>query len=354
MKAIVLLKKDIRTVLRNRRELVWMIILPVILLMANFYLQGQALEISVGLVGDPELVSYLEQQAESGNEQIKLSTIRLGQTEAEQRLHAGVLQAYILLGPDSAQMYANRANTAGAVAEAFFADLVKQLNLQLAEQTLAETIPDPSTILAPIKWESFAAGQQVSSAGQMIFSSLFVIMGVMTALSLGQQSISMERDKNTLISLRKSPLSDYEIIWAKLGAGLFSSLLPLGSIVLLIWFLMPSSFLVDPWFYLVMLLITFNSVSIGLLVGSYVRGTNEGNGWRFVLTLPAMFLASLPVTLPTWLERLTGTVPTLISAQVVRDYLIGGQIPGAFALGYLLITGIICIQLAGALLGREE
>lgn len=354
MKAMVLLKKDIRTVLRNRRELIWMIMLPMILLMANFYLQSQALEINVGLAGDVELVSYLEQQAKSGSEQIKLTTIRLGQAEAEQRLHAGALQAYLLLTPSSAEMYANRADTAGAVAEAFFADLVKQLNLRLAEQTLAETMSDPTAILAPIKWQSFAAGQQVSSAGQMIFSSLFVIMGVMTALSLGQQSISMERDKNTLVSLRKSPLSDQAIIWAKLGAGLFSSLLPLGCIVLLIWFLLPSKFLVDPWFYLVMLLITFNSVSLGLLVGSYVRGTNEGNGWRFVLTLPAMFLASLPVTLPTWLERLAGAVPTLISAQVVRNYLISGQVPGAFPLGYLLISGVISIQLAGALLGREE
>lgn len=354
MKAFVLLRKDILTVLRNRRELVWMIILPIILLVVNFYLQGQALEINVGLVGDNNLISYIEQQAKTGTDQIKLSTIRLSQAEAEQRLQLGTVQAYLLLSPDSIQMYANMADTAGAVGEAFFTELVRQLNHQLAEQKLSGIVPDPAALLSPIKWESFAAGKQVSSAGQLIFSSLFVIMCVMTALGLGQQSISMERDKNTLISLRKSPLSDQQIIWAKLGAGLFSSLLPLCFIIALIWFLMPASFLADPMFYLLILVITFNSVSLGLLIGSYVRGANEGNGWRFVLTLPAMFLASMPVTLPVWAERLTSAVPTLVGAQMVRGFLIGGKPPSLFALIYLGLTGLLCIQLAGALLGREE
>ncbi|MGI6359146.1 MAG: ABC transporter permease [Bacillota bacterium] len=354
MRALVLLRKDIRTVLRNRRELLWMIMLPIILLAVNIYLQGQAMEVAVGLVGDVQLITYLEQAAKQDNEQIHLTTYRLGAEEAERRLQAGVLHAYILLQPDSARMYANTANTAGAVAEALFAEFVQQLNLRLAEQKLSQMMPDPGEVLASIRWEAHDTGEQVSSAAQLVFSSLFVIMGVMTALSLGQQSISMERDKKTLVSLRKSPLSDQGIIWAKLGAALFSSLLPLTLIVLLIWLLMPAAFLADPVFYLTMLLVTFNSVSLGLLVGTYVRGANEGNGWRFVLTLPAMFLASLPVTLPVWLERLTSTVPTLISAQVVREYLIHGVDPSAFSVGYLLITGVVSLQLAASLLGREE
>lgn len=354
MKAIVLLRKDIRTVLRNRRELVWMIILPVILLVVNFYLQGQALQINVGLVGDSDLLTYIEQQAHVEGGQIQLNTVRLGLTEAEQRLQQGNIHAYLLLADGSARMYANLSDTSGAVAQAFFAELVRELNHQLAEQALIDLVPDPAGFLSPIGWETIAAGKQVSSAGQLIFSSLFVIMGVMTALSLGQQSISMERSKNTLVSLRKSPLSDHQIIWAKLGAGLFSALLPLAFIIGLILFLMPVGFLSDPIFYLIMLMITFNSVALGLLVGSYVRGANEGNGWRFVLTLPAMFLAAMPVTLPTWVERLTSAIPTLVGAQVVRGYLIEGKSPSLIALGYLFITGLICIQLAGSLLGREE
>ncbi len=354
MRALVLLRKDIRTVLRNRRELLWMILLPVILLAVNIYLQGQAMDVSVGLVGDIQLIAYLEQAARADNDQIRLVTYRLGLEEAERRLQAGAIHAYILLEPDSAQMHANKANTAGAVAEALFAEYVQQLNLSLAEQRLAETMQSPGEILSPVQWSSHAVGEQVSSTTQLVFSSLFVIMGVLTALSLGQQSISMERDKKTLVSLRKSPLSDQGIIWAKLGAALFSSLLPLALIALLIRFLMPAAFLSDPVFYLIMLMVTFNSVSLGLLVGSYVRGANEGNGWRFVLTLPAMFLASLPVALPLWVERLISVVPTLISAEVVREYLIHGINPSTFSVGFLLTTGVVSLQLAASLLGREE
>jgi ABC-type Na+ efflux pump permease subunit len=354
MKALVLLKKDIRTVLRNRRELVWMIILPVILLVVNFYLQGQALEINVGLVGDSDLIAAVEQQINLDSGQIKLNAFRLSQGQAEQKLQQGTLHAYLLVTSDSADMYANLSDTSGAVAQAFFAEVVRELNHQLALQSLSGLVNDPTALLSPIEWQTHASGKQVSSAGQLIFSSLFVIMGVMTALSLGQQSISMERDKNTLVSLRKSPLTDYQIIWAKLGAGLFSALLPLCFIIALIWFLMPAGFLTDPVFYLIMLVITLNSVALGLLVGSYVRGANEGNGWRFVLTLPAMFLAAMPVTLPVWVARLTSAIPTLVGAQVVRGYLIEGRAPGLFSLVYLLVTALISIQLAGTLLGREE
>lgn len=355
MRALVLLRKDIRTVLRNKRELAWMILVPFLLLAANFYLQDQSVEIKVGLVGDTSLIPDLQERVKAAElSQIKLITWRFSEPEAQRRLEQGMINAYLVFSADQIDMYANLADTSGAVAQAFFTDMVRDINAQMAEKKLTKLVDDPATILAPIRWQVTAAGKQVNSAVQLIFSSLFVIMGVITALSLGQQSISMERHKNTLVSLRKSPLSDRQIIWAKLGAGWFTTLLPLAAIIGLIAFVMPEEFLRDPDFYLIMLAITFNSVALGVLIGAYVRGANEANGIRFMLTLPAMFMASLPVTLPSWLERTTGAIPTLVSAQLVRSYMIAGQPPRFGAVAYLVLTGLVSIQIASACLGREE
>lgn len=355
MKGYVLLKKDIRTVLRNRRELLWMIMVPLILLAANFYLQDQSLEVKVALVGDPAYLPSLEQwtvEAEASN--IKLVIWPLSEAEAAKRLQAGAIHAYLVLEPREITMYANLTETEGTVAQAIFNEVVRDSNQQRALETLAGLVDDPEKILKPIAWQVVEVSQPVSSMGQLVYSSLFVIMGVMTAMSLGQQSISMERHKNTLVSLRKSPLTDRQIVWAKVGAGLFSTLLPLTAIISLAAAILPAPFVSDPNFYLIIVSISFNSVALGVLIGSYVRGSNEGNGLRFLLTLPAMFLAAVPVMLPFWLERVSSIVPTLISAQIVRGYFASGYEPAFGPIAYLLLTGFLSVQLASRYLGREE
>lgn len=354
MKALVLLRKDIRTVLRNRRELFWMIMLPMILLGFNYYMQGRALQIQVALVGDDELKPYLREQARKLDGQIELTILNLSEAEASERLAQGNINGYLRLGPNSVEMFANLADTAGAVSEAVFQQMIRDLNQQLADQRLSELVTNPAEILTPVSWQVSAAGKQIRSEAQLIFSSLFVIMGIMTAMSLGQQSVSVEKDRNTLVSLRKSPLTDNQIVWAKMLAALFSSLLPLAVIIALIFLLMPEQFLYRPAFYLILISITFNSVSLGVLIGSYMRGANEGNSLRFMLTLPAMFLASMPVSLPTWVERVTSAVPTLVGAQTMRSFLMAGKLPNTAAVVYLLLTGFLAIRLAGQLLGREE
>lgn len=355
MKGFVLLKKDVRTVLRNRRELLWMIIVPLILLAANFYLQDQSLEVKVAIVGDESLLPSLEQRVQEARvAQINLVIWPLSEAEAAKRLEDGGIHAYVVLRPQAFTMYTNLTETEGAVAQAIFTEVVRDSNQKLAIETLAELVADPESVLMPIEWRLVEASQSVSTTGQLVFSSLFVIMGVMTAMSLGQQSISMERHKNTLVSLRKSPLTDRQIVWAKLGAGLFSTLLPLAAIIVLTAFILPADFVTDPAFYLILVSISFNSVALGVLIGAYVRGSNEGNGLRFLLTLPAMFLAAVPVVLPFWLERLTGVVPTLISAQIVRGYFASGYTPTLGPMAYLLLTGFFSVQLAAKYLGREE
>lgn len=355
MKAFVLLKKDIRTVLRNRRELLWMIIVPLILLAANFYLQDQSLEVKVALVGDEVLLPTLEQRVlEAEASQIKLTIWTLSEAEAAKRLEEGAIHAYLVLHPREITMHANLANTEGAVAQAIFTEIVRDSNQELAVATLAKLVDNPAAVLTPIDWQVVEASKTVSSTGQLVFSSLFVIMGVMTALSLGQQSISMERYKNTLVSLRKSPLTDRQIVWAKLGAGLFSTLLPLAAIIGLTVSILPAEFASDPNFYIILLSISFNSVALGVLIGSFVRGSNEGNGLRFLFTLPAMFLAAVPVALPFWLDRISGIVPTLISAQMVRGYFADGYVPTFGPVAYLVLTGFVSVQLAAKYLGREE
>ena len=149
------------------------------------------------------------------------------------------------------------------MAQAIFNEVVRDSNQQRALETLAGLIDDPEKILKPIAWQVVEVSQPVSSMGQLVYSSLFVIMGVMTAMSLGQQSISMERHKNTLVSLRKSPLTDRQIVWAKVGAGLFSTLLPLTAIIALAAAILPAPFVSDPNFYLIIVSISFNSVALG-------------------------------------------------------------------------------------------
>lgn len=355
MKGLVLLRKDIRTVLRNRRELLWMIVVPLVLLAANFYLQDQALEVKVALVGNEALLPSLEQRvAEAGAAQIRLVIWPLSETEAAKRLQEGAIHAYLVLHPQEMTMYTNLTDTEGAVAQAIFTEVVRDSNQRLAVDSLSDIVADPNSVLMPIDWRVVEASQAVSSTGQLVFSSLFVIMGVMTAMSLGQQSISMERNKNTLVSLRKSPLTGRQIVWAKLGAGLFSTLLPLAAIIALTYVILPADFVTDPDFYIIVVSISFNSVALGVLIGAFVRGSNEGNGFRFLLTLPAMFLAAVPVALPFWLERISGIVPTLISAQVVRGYFASGNAPTLGPIAYLLLTGFFSVQLAANYLGREE
>lgn len=355
MKGLVLLKKDIRTVLRNRRELLWMIIVPLILLAANFYLQDQSMEVKVALVGDQILLPTLERRVQEAEaSQIRLIIWPLSEVEAAKRLEEGAIHAYLVLHPREITMYTNLADTEGALAQALFTEIVRDSNQKLALANLTQLVDNPSAILSPIDWQVVEASTRVSSTGELIFSSLFVIMGVMTALSLGQQSISMERHKNTLVSLRKSPLTDIQIVWAKLGAGLFSTLLPSLAIIGLTAAILPAEFASDPSFYIILLSISFNSVALGVLIGSFVRGSNEGNGLRFLLALPAMFLAAVPVALPLWLERISGIVPTLISAQMVRGYFADGYTPTFGPVAFLILTGFLSVQLAARYLGREE
>lgn len=355
MKGLVLLKKDIRTVLRNRRELLWMIMVPLILLAANFFLQDQTLEVKVAIVGDQSLLPSLEQRvAEAQTAQINLVVWPFSEAEAARRLEDGAVHAYIILQPQACTMYVNLTETEGAIAQAIFTEVVRDSNQELAIETLGQLVAEPEKLLSPIDWRVVEASQPVSATGQLVFSSLFVIMGVMTAMSLGQQSISMERHKNTLVSLRKSPLADRQIVWAKLGASLFSTLLPLAAIVALAAAILPAEFVHDPAFYLIIVSISFNSVALGVLIGAFVRGSNEGNGLRFLLTLPAMFLAAVPVSLPPLLERFTGIVPTLISAQIVRGYFASDYTPTFGPIAFLLLTGFFSVQLAANYLGREE
>lgn len=355
MKGFVLLKKDIRTVLRNRRELMWMIMVPLILLAANFFLQDQKLEVKVALVGDEQLLPSLEHRvAEAAAGQIQLVIWSLSEAEAARRLEAGQVHAYLVLTEPLITMHANVSETEGAVAQAIFTEVVRDSNQRLATATISDLGEDPGAILQPIDWQVIEVSKPINSMGQVVYSSLFVIMGVMTALSLGQQSINMERYKNTLVSLRKSPLSDHQIVWAKLGAGLFSALLPIAAIIALATTILPAEFATDPGFYLILLSICFNSVALGVLIGAYTRGSNEGNGIRFLLALPAMFLAAVPVVLPFWLDRISGIVPTLISAQIVRDYFAGAYRPTLGPIGFLWLTGIASVQIAANYLGREE
>lgn len=355
MKALVLLKKDVRMVLRNKRELLWLIVVPLLLLGANFFLLDQNLEVRVALAGDGSLLPTLEaglQEAKAGG--ISLQIWPLSEQEAARRLEKGSIHAYLAVSANRAVIYANSAETEGAVAQAIFSEVVRDSNQTLAVAKLAEIMDDPAAILESIDLQVVEVSQEVSTMGQLVYSSLFVIMGVITALSLGQQNISMERNNNTLVSLRKSPLSDKQIVWAKVGAALFSALLPIIGIVVVASFILPMDFALDPWFYLIILVISFNSVALGLLVGSYVRGANEGSGIRFLLTLPAMFLAAVPVELPLWLDSIAGVTPTLISAQIVRSYFSFNRVPPRGPMMFLVVTGIFSIHLASTFLGREE
>lgn len=367
--------KEMLDTLRDRRTLVVMVLVPVLLmpvftLLPQFLLGGQVKEAS-GLAGawaidiagaahSPELVAYLQG---AGAEVHEVT----GDPEAHVR--ADRSRVVMVIPPDfQARLQAEQpaevrvilddSNVRSSVMGSRLQELLNAYGQQIASQRLAARGLD-ADLLTPVRLqrENVATEQQMGGSFLGMFVPMFVVLfaflgGMYTAIDV----TAGEKERGTLEPLLTAPVSRGEVVVGKVLAVFVTSFAAVVLSLLSTYaafqiapgdlFGARMSFAIAPhtllWLVVVALPLTLMLSGVEMIICIFARSFKEAQNYitplQLVLMLPAFVIGFLPgLKLPAW----GYIMPALGQMAIFRDLLAGAPVDrGNLTLS--MASGIAC------------
>ncbi|MBX7078420.1 MAG: ABC transporter permease subunit [Nannocystaceae bacterium] len=378
----VVLRKELRDGLRDRRSLFSALVFPLIgpvlvVVMFRFIAQQQAIDEPVplpviGAEHAPGLVEYLRQHdidvreppADAGE------AVRTGEAPAVlvipadygDRFRASRSVRVELMVDNSRNETRSKVRRARRVLEAYAAGIG-------AQRLLLRGI-DPQ-IAAPVA----VAEVDLATAQQLAANVLNVIpMFVMMAAFIGgmyvaTDSTAGERERGSLEPLLANPVSRTALVLGKwlatatlsgtsllltlVTAGVALSRAPLEELGVQASFGLDQAAVVC----LVMLPVALLAAGLQLVVATFARSFREAQTYLSVLTLAPMLPGVMLTVMPLDQARWTLVVPILGQQQVLMDVIRGDAIGPAQLLVpsvIVLVLGLVCVRATAWLFGRER
>jgi len=383
-------RKELREMLRDRRSLIVMLGLPLVLYpllaIGIATLQGgkkRELTERVGKVvlNDPDSAPHLRDMLSA-----KVSGLELGPprspADAERALADGSIDAAIDVTPDleeqaragnrvEVKVRLDRSRTTADFVERKIRRIIDNYQRWLTEQRLAER-KIPLSVLAPVEMTTDDVADPSQRFGHLLAQALPVLLlmtGMLGALFPALNATTTERELGTMESLLLTPARRFELLAAKGLLVLLCALLTAGlnmlsmSATLLRALTLVSdhplnlsispSMLILSYIAAIPALIFFSALV--LIVGLVARNFREANSFATpVMLIPlTAFAIAMAEPKPTAALLITPVASTTI---VIREVLTGRATVGQFLLAFsssCLYAGII-LSFAGRLFSSEQ
>ncbi len=341
---MVIIKKEIRNSIRDKRILYTSIILPLIVyplfLVLPLFMSGKREKMAkekpskIGIVkriADDSIIKTLNSR--------QIIYIKVDSVDADY-IKKSVVDAIVDKDGNKFIVYYDPMDISSQLAMSRFSNLINLKNQSMLRQTLEEVgieyewiprIPLETKVIYPEK----KAGAYIFGLMAAMFLIMWAVIGGMT---VALEITAGEKERKTLEFLIASPVNRGSILLAKLittvSFGLFSALLMIVALGLSFRFILGGmfsgmrisfdiSFISFLWIFLIMLLtlVFFSSLILGLSI--FARSYREAQMYvtpiSLIMVIPIIFLQFFTRDLGSWVYY----VPLLNSMIALKDILVG-------------------------------
>ncbi len=378
-------KKEITEILRDRRTLAVMILLPLILYPA-ILLIGSQVGMRIAQTQQEKVFSVafafpeseeLEALVSDGFDDYRLTVHRPDDVPAA--LESGEIMAYttrtVEHGQDLYTVYYRSSSQDSETASRRLWSVLEDYRSQLAREEIRGAGLDPDLVMESISFTLSDQAREEETAGRFLgmILPLILILGLVTgAMYPAIDVTSGEKERGTLETLLTLPLSNLELMGGKYLAvslvAVLSGLLNFISLILVGVFMLSSlsaqapegtaplqfdgAALIGPFLatLLTVIVFAFFVSALILCVTSLARSFKEAQNFMTPILLLFMFPAYLPMIPDIQLTPVMATVPVANIALLIRDVLLQNVQPGLMAL--VLASNLAYTLLAVAVLSK--
>ncbi len=379
--------KELRETMRDRRSLVMMFGIPLLLYpLLTMAMAGAATSTAKKLQEQVARVAVLHPSEAPGLVELLRSkpkeVLLLERTDAESALAKGELEAVIVLpegleeralagASPKVRIRTDGSRTGSAITEGKIGKLLTAYDRWLVEQRL-KARGVPISVVEPIGRieEDVASGEKrFGSRLALLLPMMLLITGMLGAFFPAINVTTAERELSTLETLLVTPATKLELLMGKTILVLLSALLTAGlnmlSMSLVMWRITSQAsggamdFSVSPVSLLLAYLAAVPTIvffaALVMLVGLFARNYREANSFA----TPVMLLSLIPVLISMGDPKATPALlvtPCVNTTLVIRDVLSGrGNVSDfAIAFGSSMVYAALMLSLAGRVFSSES
>lgn len=353
-----LVKKEVLDILRDKKTLIVMVAVPILLypaiiigmvLVMNFVMQSQEDEIHI--VAYPKQyeaeVSYFREIYEENKDEIDVPLIFLAVPDEDRETQNNLYDAWISFTQDGQEIHILVQYTSTSHSSGYTERALEKLAAIYREELLAERLAQkglPRDFLYPVTYEAKDSVTVSESAGMSIGGSIGMMLVVTIMLGAFYPAIDAttgEKERGTLETLLTLPVTSFQMIMSKyIAVSLFAcvtavlSLLSLGVSVL---FLLESALaasteeilhfdplLIAGWVPLLLLVVIVTALLItafSMCFCVFAKSFKEANNYITPVMLVVMF-ASMAAMLPSLqLDYRTALIPIVNVSLLMKQVL---------------------------------
>lgn len=366
---IALIRKEFIHMRRDRRTLMSIFIMPILMLFLLGYATNSDVENVPTAVFDQDQTqasrALLDAYRASGF--FLLDHVAQGQDDITSMIDSGQVKVGIIIPPGY-----GRALDAGQGAQ--IAVLIDGSDPSVATPALSAATLIGQAYVTSVQGEQLAArGVSTASSGSPLevrsrvlynpnlLSAYNMIPGLigtilqMTTMMLTSLAIVRERERGTIEQLVVTPIRNWELMIAKITPYILMSMVNVGVVLLIgtVVFGVPIQGSV-PLLLLLTGLFLLPNLGIGLLVSTVAKTQQEAQMLSQPILLPAMFLSGFlfPVsTLPPFLQLVSSIIPLRYFLVIVRGIVVKG-IGFSFLIPQVVALCVFSVILVGLAISR--
>ena len=354
-RTLTIFRKETRDVLRDRRTLLVMIVLPIILYPTMMILMTQVMLTQAKKLEEKSAKVVIQGAAYSPivmGELSKISILTVVQVDSPlAALQERDIQMVMEIPPGfddelgvgttaNLKLYYDQANEQSSLIRQKVAAILDSLEAVLAQQRLLDRGIDPN-IIRPIEVEAINVASESRMAAFAFGGTLAMILTLMAMLGAFYPSIDLtagEKERGTMETLLVSPASRVDIVMGKfltvLTISVITALLNLLSLGFSLGFVvhlaaksLPFQFSISPWSLLLILLLLIPVAvlfsSICMAIASFTRSFKEGQNLLTPVNILTAFLGMVAMLPGIELTPAVAIIPVANVALLIKKILLG-------------------------------
>ena len=386
---LTVLKKELLDIVRDKKTLVFTLILPILIYPIMFKFMSSSMEKAVTDV-EKEINIYIEGDTDSTMAKVitSLENIRLPEVDSPtEALKNGDIQLIINIPEnfdeniaagknDTINLLIDDESNKSMIASSMVSEVYENYKNTIVEQRLTASGIDPS-ILKPfdinVKSGISADAEDVNSMGSMLLTmipTLIVILMVSSTVGMAADLGAGEKERFTFEPLLSTSARRSSLLWGKITALCTVSFIALIANLAAMVFSMQKfmnfgegnvQFSLEPSTILGMLivgcLLLVTLSALQLSVSIYARSTKEANSYLTAITMPAMILSFIPYMMDAkGINPIFFNIPVTNAICLMKEFTVG-----IFDIKHILIVFgwhivyiVASIMFAKYMFSREE
>lgn len=378
----VVLKKELKDVFRDKKTIIFTLLLPMILYPVMFKFIGSSMDKMTDMKNKTIVVSTNAKEDSPINKLLsEQSNIEIKSPDnIDSALKDGEVSMYINVPDDFDSNLANGVindidikydgkSQDAAIEVNYVKELLNALNDSVVKSRLAEKGIDES-ILTPFNITESTLDTENGAASMMlsILPTLIVMLMISPTLGIAADLIAGEKERGTFEPLLSTAGNRNAILWGKVITmsiiGAIALVMGLTSIVYSLNKFMPASegaVTMEPGAIVVIavvgILLIIALTALEVAVGIYARSVKEAGSYLSGLTMPVMLLSFIPYIMDAKsMSEVFFHIPVINSIAVMKEALVGIFDPmhiGVVIVWHLVYVGI-AVLFARFMFSKEE